>query len=93
MDAVSVKQGTAHGHEARQAGARPLTMADRDVPMLVSSLRGGEEQKHFLGTLGFAPGAKVSVVSDLAGDLIVDVKGSRIALGRPLAHKIMVESA
>lgn len=91
MQAVSVDKRKIHSHEATNAGARPLAMADRGVAAKVCSLRGNEEQRHFLQSLGFAPGAEVTVVSELAGDLIVDVKGSRIALGRQIAHKIMVE--
>lgn len=90
MEAVNYKTAAAHSHGARNAGALPLSMAGRGVKMQVCSLRGGEEQKRHLASLGFAPGAEVSVVSDLAGDIIVDVKGARIALGKQMAQKIMV---
>lgn len=91
MQTISLDKGTIHKREAKNAGARPLSLADRGAKVLVCNLRGNEEQRHFLASLGFAPGAEVSVVSELAGDLIVDIKGSRIALGRQMAHKIMID--
>lgn len=82
-----------HKEARRHAGCRalPLSMAGQGKKAQVRSLRGNEEQKRFLQSLGFAPGTQVSIVSELSGDLIVDVKGARVALGRQVAHKIMVE--
>ena len=41
-------------------------------------------------SLGFVPGAEVSVVSELGGNLILSVKESRIALDKTMAMRIMV---
>lgn len=49
-----------------------------------------KDQERFLANLGFVEGSLVSVVSESMGNLIVKVKGSRVALGRDLAMRINV---
>ena len=49
-----------------------------------------EETKKFLETLGFVVGGKVTVVSQTEGNLIVNIKESRVAIGKDMANKIMV---
>ncbi len=73
-----------------EPGVHPLALNGRGAPARICQLHGSEEQRRFLGTLGFAPGCEVRVMNELAGDLIVEVKGTRVALGRQLAHKVMV---
>jgi ferrous iron transport protein A len=50
--------------------------------------QGGDEK--FLETLGFVVGGKVTVVSQTEGNLIVNIKESRVAIGKDMANKIMV---
>ena len=51
----------------------------------------GEDQtRQFLQNLGFVEGAKVSVVSSLAGNVIVSVKDTRVAISEKMAARIMV---
>ncbi len=68
----------------------PLTVADRDVEQVILKVGGDEKTKKHLETLGFVQGAKVVVVSDLDGNLIVNIKDSRVALDKQLAMKVMV---
>lgn len=56
----------------------------------VRSLDGGNDTMRHLEDLGFLPGQSVSVVSRIAGNLIVNVKGSRVALSKELARSIIV---
>ena len=49
-----------------------------------------KDQERFLANLGFIEGSLVSVVSESMGNLIVKVKGSRVALGRDLAMRIHI---
>lgn len=49
-----------------------------------------KDQERFLANLGFVEGSLVSVVSESMGNLIVKVKGSRVALGRDLAMRIHI---
>lgn len=51
---------------------------------------GKEDTRRFLENLGFVPGAAVTVVSSIGGNLIVNVKESRVAIGRDMANRIMI---
>ena len=50
---------------------------------------GREETKRFLAGLGFTPGTEVKAVSEASGNVILDVKGSKIAIDRKMASKIL----
>ena len=49
-----------------------------------------DAQKKLLNNMGFVEGALVSVVSESDGNLIVKIKGSRVAIGKDIAMRIMV---
>lgn len=68
----------------------PLTMLNAGETNTIKRLGGKEETKRFLENLGFVIGGNVTVVSDIGGNLIVNVKDSRVAIGRDMANKIMV---
>ena len=68
----------------------PLTMLNAGETNTIKRLGGKEETKSFLENLGFVVGGNVTVVSDTGGNLIVNVKDSRVAIGRDMANKIMV---
>ena len=68
----------------------PLTMATCGEPNTVKRVGGIEETKKFLENLGFVAGSEVTVVSTVSGNLIVNVKDSRVALGKDMANKILV---
>lgn len=68
----------------------PLTMVGKGEPTTIKKVGGKEETRKFLEKLGFVTGSIVTVVSDVGGSLIVNVKDSRVAIGRDLANKIMV---
>lgn len=68
----------------------PLTMAGIGVENTIVRVGGKEETRKFLENLGFVPGGKVIVVSQADGNVIVNVKDSRVALGKDMANKIMV---
>ena len=68
----------------------PLTMATCGEPNTVKRVGGKEETKKFLENLGFVAGSEVTVVSTVSGNLIVNVKDSRIALDKDMAMKILV---
>lgn len=68
----------------------PLTMVKTGEPTTIKKVGGKEETRKFLEKLGFVTGGVVTVVSDVGGSLIVNVKDSRVAIGRDLANKIMV---
>ena len=68
----------------------PLTMANPGEPVTIKKIGGKAETKKFLETLGFVVGGVVTVVSEINGSLIVNVKESRVAIGKDMASKIMV---
>ena len=68
----------------------PLAMAGTDEVVRVSRVRGDAGLRQHLAELGFVDGAEVKVVSRAAGDVIVLVKGARLALNRAMASHITV---
>ena len=68
----------------------PLTMASQGELMTIKKIGGKQETKKFLETLGFVVGGTVTVVSEINGNMIVNVKDSRVAIGKDMANKIMV---
>lgn len=69
----------------------PLTMARAGEPNVICRVGGKEETRRFLENLGFVTGGVVTVVSRTDGNMIVNVKESRVAIGRDMANKILVE--
>ena len=68
----------------------PLGMMEVGVKRKIRKVGGRDKTKRFLESLGFAPGAEVSVVSELGGNMIVNVKDSRVAIDSELARCILV---
>ncbi len=68
----------------------PLTMAGEGEVNTIIKVVGKEDTRRFLENLGFVPGAAVTVVSSIGGNLIVNVKESRVAIGRDMANRIMI---
>ncbi len=68
----------------------PLALADLDEDNIIKKVGGDPEIKKHLEDLGFVVGGRVKVVSKLGGNLIVNVKESRIAVSREMAQKIFV---
>lgn len=68
----------------------PLTMARNGDTVTIHKITGKDEVRQHLAELGFVVDSDVTVVSEIAGNLIVQVKGSRIALDKTMANRIMV---
>ena len=68
----------------------PLTMANPAEKSTILKITGKDEVRQHLAELGFVVGATVNVVSEVAGNVIVQVKDSRVALDRSMANRIMV---
>ncbi|CUX68771.1 FeoA domain protein [Clostridium sp. C105KSO15] len=60
-------------------------------PNVIRKVGGKEETRRFLENLGFVSGGVVTVVSEMGGNMIVNVKDSRVAIGKDMANKILVE--
>ncbi|MBE6121773.1 MAG: ferrous iron transport protein A [Solobacterium sp.] len=68
----------------------PLTFASPGSVNTIKQVNGNSEVKKHLEDLGFVVGGTVTVVSTIGGNLIVNVKESRIAIDRGMAAKILV---
>ena len=68
----------------------PLSMAKAGETVTIRKITGKDEVRLHLAELGFVVGAAVTVVSEIAGNLILQVKDSRVALDRQLANRIMI---
>lgn len=69
----------------------PLSLCKTGEVNKVIKVSGTDEVKSHLNDLGFVEGTEVSIINELAGNIIVSVKDSRVAIDRGLANKIMVE--
>ena len=68
----------------------PLTMARPGETVVIRKITGRDEVRQRLAELGFVVGERVTVVSELGGNLILSVKDCRVALDRTMAMRIMV---
>ena len=68
----------------------PLTMAKPGETVTIRKITGKDEVRQHLAEVGFVVDGSVTVVSEIAGNLILQVKESRIALDRTLANRVMI---
>ncbi len=68
----------------------PLTMAKTGEENCIKKIGGKPETRQFLENLGFVIGGAVTLVSEISGNMIVNVKDSRVAISREIASKIIV---
>ena len=68
----------------------PLMLADVGEENIIRRIGGSQEMKKHLEDMGFVVGGTVSIVSEINGNLIVNVKDTRVAVSREMAGKIMV---
>ena len=68
----------------------PLGMASVGDTNIIKRITGQDEVKQHLSELGFVVGAEVTVVNELGGNLILNVKESRVALDKTMEMRIMV---
>lgn len=68
----------------------PLTMVEPGKPISIQRIGGKEEIKRFLENLGFVVGSDVTIISKIGGNVIVNIKNSRVAISKEMANEIMV---
>ncbi len=68
----------------------PLTMAKIGEINIIKRIGGREDTRRFLYNLGFVEGGEICVVTSIGGNVIVDIKGSRVAVSREMALKIII---
>ena len=67
-----------------------LTMVKIGEPNVIKKVGGKEDTRRFLENLGFVSGGTVTVISEIGGNMIVNVKDSKVAIGKDIANKILV---
>ena len=68
----------------------PLILANPGEESIIKKIGGKPEVRAHLENLGFVPGGSVTVISAISGNLIVNVKETRVAISKEMAAKIMV---
>mgnify|MGYP000074323757 FL=1 len=68
----------------------PLTLMTPGEETMIRRIGGNPDVRAHLETMGFVPGGTVTVISTIGGNLIVNVKESRVAISKEMACKIMV---
>ncbi len=68
----------------------PLILANVGEDNIIKKVGGNPEVKKHLENLGFVVGGNVKVISELGGNVIVNVKEARVAVSKEMAQKIMV---
>ncbi len=68
----------------------PLSMLNTGEIKKVIKINGKDDTRRFLENLGFVEGSEVSVISEIAGNLIVNVKDTRVAIDKAMANRIIV---
>ena len=68
----------------------PLVFADPGEELVIHKVGGSPEVKKHLEDLGFVTGGLVQVINTINGNLIVNVKETRVAISKEMAQKIMI---
>lgn len=68
----------------------PLTLAEVGEENIIKKIGGRQEVRSHLENLGFIAGGAVTVINTIGGNVIVNVKESRIAISKEMAQKIMI---
>ena len=67
----------------------PLTMAPVGQASKIQRVGGNDETKRFLANLGFVVGSEVTVISAIGGNVIVNIKDSRVAINQDMARHMV----
>ena len=68
----------------------PLTMSKTGEMVTIRRITGRDDIRQHLAELGFVADTTITVINEIAGNLILQVKNSRIALDRAMASRIMI---
>ncbi len=68
----------------------PLVFAEPGTENIIKKVGGAPDVKRHLESLGFVPGGRVTVINSLGGNIIVNIKESRVAINKDMAKKILI---
>ena len=87
-----ISGGAAVSGSGVSAPQLPLAFVPAGQTVTILKIRGGGQMHHHLENLGFVEGARVTVVSENGGNLIVEVKGAQVALDRQVGMKVVTSA-
>jgi Fe2+ transport system protein A len=67
----------------------PLSMVRTGERVKVKSISGKDDTKRFLSNIGFVEDAEVTIISEMNGNVIVNVKGTRVAISKSMASRVL----
>lgn len=67
----------------------PLSVVRSGKKVRVQSVTGKDETRNFLGSIGFVKDAEVSVVTEMSGNVIVNIKETRVAISKAMASRVL----
>ena len=68
----------------------PLSMVSAGEENVIKKVGGKEDTRRFLENLGFVAGGTVTVISEFDGNMIVNIKDARVAIGKDMANRIII---
>ena len=80
-----------NAHPSYDVHTRPLSAARRGDRVRLIAINAGHRLSRRLAELGLTPGVVMQVVHKNGGPMLIAVRGTRLALGRGVTDKILVE--
>lgn len=68
----------------------PLILSNTGEEVVIKKISGSDKTRTFLNSIGFVVGTNVKIVSKIDGNLIIDVKDTRVALDKKMASRIII---
>ena len=87
---VQCLEGVVLAYKYKEECMMPLTMAKTGDTVTIMRITGKDEVRQHLAELGFVVGTGITVVNEMGGNLILQVKDSRVALDKTMANRIMI---
>lgn len=81
--------GGCHPRSSSPGYAVPLSMVRAGERVKIKSISGKDDTRRFLSNMGFVEDAEVTVVSEMNGNVIVNVKGTKVAISKSLASRVL----
>ncbi|WP_088226356.1 FeoA family protein [Desulfosporosinus sp. FKB] len=84
------KENTATPRLSSSGHVLPLSMVHAGECVKVKSISGKDDIRRFLSNIGFVEDTEVTVVSEMNGNVIVNVKGTRVGISKSMANRVLI---
>ncbi|MCI1856902.1 MAG: ferrous iron transport protein A [Sporolactobacillus sp.] len=91
---MTASRNTSH-HEESAAGVQehmpvlPLSMVRAGEPVCIKKITGKDDMRRYIASLGFVEDTETTVITETGGNVIVAVKGTRLAISKRLARRVL----